>query len=149
MRVRDVMTPDPVSVTPRTSVAEARRLMQRHRIRHLPVVDHGRLVGIVSDRDVVLGDPQLRTALAALHSDLLSGAERPVAELLHAPVHTAAADEDLAAAAARLRDRRVNALPVVDGDRLVGMLTTSDCLQVLEDPQLAADLAREAREMRS
>src|SRR2546426_9196882 len=61
--VRDLMTPAPLSVSPNTPVNEARALMQRHRIRHLPVLEDGRLVGIVSDRDIrlVLPSPATRS----------------------------------------------------------------------------------------
>jgi acetoin utilization protein AcuB len=134
MLVREVMTPDPVTVTPGTSVAEVRRLLGLHMFRHLPVVDGGRLVGIVSDRDVLVGDPRLTASLQALHSDLLHGRYRRASELQHAPVVTAAPDEELAVAAGRLRELRIGALPVVEDGRLVGILTTADCLRTIERP---------------
>jgi len=59
--VRDLMTPAPLSVSPNTPVDEVRALMQQHRIRHLPVLEDGRLVGIVSDRDIRLVLPSPAT----------------------------------------------------------------------------------------
>lgn len=62
--VRELMTPTPISVSPRTSVDEARALMQQHRMRHLPVLDNERLVGMVSDRDIRLVLPSPATSLS-------------------------------------------------------------------------------------
>ncbi|MQB01916.1 MAG: CBS domain-containing protein [Actinobacteria bacterium] len=73
MYVRDVMTPDPVVAWPSTSVLYARRLMERHGIRHLPVVADAGAVGMVSARDIVMTDQQLAASLAELQSDLVTG----------------------------------------------------------------------------
>jgi len=62
--IRALMTPAPISVSPSIPVDEARALMQRHRIRHLPVLENGRLVGIVSDRDIRLVLPSPATSLS-------------------------------------------------------------------------------------
>src|SRR2546430_16771826 len=64
-RVRDLMTPAPVTIAPETSVQEAYRLMQDQRIGHLPVCEDGRLVGLVSERDLRLVLPSPATSLAA------------------------------------------------------------------------------------
>ena len=57
MRVRDAMTPSPLVVTPSTSVMSARRIMRHAGIRHLPVLDGDVLIGMLSDRDVIVKDP--------------------------------------------------------------------------------------------
>src|SRR5262245_62008507 len=62
--VRDLMTPAPLSVSPSTPVNEAQGLMQQHRIQHLPVLENGRLVGLVSDRDIALVLPSPATSLS-------------------------------------------------------------------------------------
>ena len=134
MRVRAAMTTDPVTVAPCTSVSEARRLMRRHQIRHLPVVDDGRLVGVLSDRDVTITDDVLAVALATLQSDLLGGRYRRVAEVMRTPMHTADPEEAVAVAAERMRQQRIGILPVVQGDRLIGVLGASDCLRLLREP---------------
>jgi CBS domain-containing protein len=130
-KVRDVMTSAPVSATTATSVAEARRLLQQHRIRHLPVLDAatGRLVGIVSDRDVTIGDPELARSLAALQSDLVHGQYRQVEAVMTSPVRTIGPDVGVDVAAQVLFDHRIGALPVVSRDRLVGIITTADVLR--------------------
>jgi acetoin utilization protein AcuB len=122
------MTTDLVVATPQTSLLSARRLLACHDIRHLPVVDGERLVGIVSDRDLRVGDRVLAAALAPLQSDLVGGRYRPIEAVMSKPVHTVSPSETLAAAAKLMLDSGISALPVVDEGRLVGILTTSDCL---------------------
>lgn len=131
MYVRVVMTPDPVVVWPSTSVLYARRLMERHGIRHLPVVADAGVVGMVSARDIVMTDRQLAASLAELQSDLVTGRYRRVESVMSTPVVTAAPDMPLDAAARLLATRRIGALPVVDNSWLVGILTTTDCLLAL------------------
>jgi CBS domain-containing protein len=129
--VRDVMTARPVTVTSATSVSEARRLLLQHRIRHLPVLDpqDGRLIGIVSDRDVLITDVELSESLERMQSDLVHGQYRQVAALMKAPVIAVDMDAPVWKAAALLVDHRVGALPVLHGDRLVGIISTADVLR--------------------
>ena len=112
MRVRSWMSPDPVSTAPGALVAEAGRVMHTYGIRHLPVVLHGRVVGMLSDRDV-------RGALPG----------RSVADVMSAPAHVVGADDTIEAASRLMLSRHISALPVVDVDQqLLGMITTTDCL---------------------
>ncbi len=129
MRVAEWMSPDPITVSPWTSVRAARELLAREQVRHLPVVQGERLVGIVSDRD-------LRLDQDAIDRLARGGSARPVEGevrwVMSRPVHTAAPDDELASAADRLLAERISALPVVDEeDRPVGILTTTDCLLAL------------------
>jgi CBS domain-containing protein len=126
------MTQHPITVTAQTSVLGARRLLHAHHVRHLPVVNAGeRVVGMVSDRDVLLRDSQVAQALSALQSDLLSGRYRRVETIMTAPVHTVAPDEPVSLAANLMLCWQVSGLPVVDHGRLVGIITTTDCLRAL------------------
>jgi CBS domain-containing protein len=131
MYVRDWMTANVVAATPQMSVLYVRRLLDRHGIRHLPVVDGERLVGMVSARDVRLGDPVLAASLAPLQSDIVSGRYRPIAMIMSQPVHTVSSSATLTAAAKLMLDHGISALPVVEEGRLVGILTTSDCLRAI------------------
>ena len=121
MMVRDVMTREPVTVDPRARCHEARRMMDQHRIRHLPVTDQGRLVGIVSDRDV-------RSAMSGK-----PGAN--AGEIMTLDPLTVTSETRIEHAARIMLDARVGSLPVVDGT-LVGIVTYTDLLrafvQVLE-----------------
>lgn len=78
MRVRDWMNTDPIVVGPATEVREARSLLHQNDIRHLPVVDEGRLVGIVSDRDVRIDDRSLRQLAALERVGQAAGEGKPV-----------------------------------------------------------------------
>lgn len=108
------MTDRPVTITPDRPVAEALATMSRHGIRHLLVVDGERLLGVVSDRDI---------ACAAR-------LEQPVSAIMTADeIITADPLTTLAEAARTLVFAKVGALPVLDGGRLVGLVTTHDLLR--------------------
>jgi acetoin utilization protein AcuB len=130
-RVRDLMSRNVVTVAPHASCHDAITRMVRDRIRHLPVVDaDGELRGIVTDRDLRhrLFEPGLFHAMgAAPVEQLLSGIE--VQEIMSAPVVSVAPDTRLDEAAGVMFERKLGALPVVDHDRLVGILTERDVLR--------------------
>jgi len=140
MQVRDWMTKNPVTVTPQTSVLNARRLLNRYGIRHLPVVDDaGQVVGVVSARDLALGDATVAASLSALQSDLVSGRYRSVESVMTSPAIVALASEPVATAARLMLTWAVGCLPVVEDHRLVGIITTGDCLRALVSSQDEAD----------
>jgi nucleotide-binding universal stress UspA family protein/CBS domain-containing protein len=120
--VRDVMTPAPIVIDGGETCAEAAARMCRHRVRHLPVVARdGTLEGICTDRD-------LRHYLLRRPGTLK---EARVRDVMSWPTFVTSPETDLLAAAAVMRERRVGALPVVEGRRLVGMLTETDLLRQL------------------
>lgn len=131
MLVRDWMTHPVVTVSPQTSVLNARRLLQLHGFRHLPVVDADRVVGMVSDHDIQVRDIALTRTLASLESDLLTGRYRRIETVMSHPVHVAAPDQTIQAAAAFMVARGIGALPVVDRDRLVGIIGLTDCVRAM------------------
>lgn len=112
MLVRDWMTRKPLTVRRTQSVAEAQRLLVKHRMRQLPVVERGRLLGIVTDRDLRAAPPEARV----------------VGDVMSFEAQTIDANESVDAAAHMLRTWKVNALPVVRGGKLEGILTTTDIL---------------------
>jgi acetoin utilization protein AcuB len=115
MRIHEIMSKDVVAISPARAIEEAREAMRRARIHHLVVRDEGRIVGIVSDRD-----------LAAARQ----GADT-VAEVMVRDVATARPETTVKQAANLLRGRTVGCLPVVDGTRLVGIVTITDLLDLL------------------
>ncbi len=126
LRVRDLMTWAVVTVLPDTEAEEAWDLMSDRKLRHLIVVDRdGELIGVVSHRDL------LRHALIE-QEDLPRYMERellastPVREVMVAPAVTADPEQDAAEAARNLFDNKIGCLPVVEGNRVVGILTESD-----------------------
>lgn len=128
--VRDWMTKDPLTAEPKTSIKAAWKLMQDRRIRHLPVVEQRRLVGIVTDRDLrrVLPSPATSLEIHELHYllDRLT-----VSEVMTKDVITTTPFTPMAEAARTLLRNRIGALPVLEGGALVGILSQVDVLEGL------------------
>jgi acetoin utilization protein AcuB len=131
MLVREFMQRNPVTVAPHTPLMEAEWRMEERGFRHLPVVDvDDRLLGLVSERDLREATPSdaanvSRQELAYLLSRLT------VQEVMSTPVLTARPEEPVEAAAIRMRENKIGALPVVEDDRLIGIVTTTDMLEGL------------------
>lgn len=123
--IAEVMTPAPRVASPEDPVEEALDVLHAEDIRHLPVLEHGRLVGIVSDRD-------LRLAIGRG-----SAAGSRIRDVMTAKPATITADEGLSAAAALMVQEKISALPVESGGKLEGILTLADvlrrCAEVLGD----------------
>lgn len=125
--VRDVMTPDPVTVSPRTSVDEAQKLMQNHRVGHLPVCEDERLVGLVSEWDLRLFLPSPATSLSGHELHYLLE-KLTVAEVMAQFPVTIGPNQPLLEAVRRMLSHKVEALPVTENRRVVGMLTRTNLL---------------------
>ena len=117
--IDQVMTPDPAAVSPQTPAAEARRLLNSNVINHLPVVEDGRLVGIVSSSDFL--------KLHFLDSKLQIVADATVSQIMETNVVVVRDNSTMRDAAEKLSVGGFHALPVVDKKRrLVGIVTSSD-----------------------
>ncbi len=130
MLVRNGMTKDPLTVDPGTSMFTAWKLMQDRRVRHLPVVSGGKLVGIVTDRDLRLALPSPATSLDVYEVNYLLE-KLTVSEVMTKRVISTTPYTPLEEAARTLLRHRIGALPVLEGERLVGILTRSDVLESL------------------
>ena len=124
--VRDSMVREVITVSPETTAAEALKLCREKGIRHLPVLDGGRMVGLISDRDLrlatpALGDPNRAAAL----QKILVGDE------MSREIATADPEDPIEQAAMAMHERKIGCLPVVEGDELVGILTASDVMAAL------------------
>lgn len=123
------MTDNPVTLTPERPVIAVYALMAEHEIRHVPVVEDGRLVGLISDRDLHQATPLGR---ARKPGDIAHLFTTPVSEIMTKEGFvTVDPQTTLGEAAKRLVDANVHSLPVLDGDRLVGILTTHDILRAV------------------
>jgi acetoin utilization protein AcuB len=140
MRVSELMTRDLVTIDPRTPVIDARALMNTHRIRHLLVVENGRLVGIVTDRDIRLNVPSPATSLSVWEINYLL-TRLTVEEVMTRAVITVPPSRDAREAARIMLDHKIGALPVLDGTRLVGIVTESDLVRAFADSATAPPLA--------
>lgn len=119
-----VMTPDPATISPQTGVAEARRLLDSNVINHLPVVEDGRLVGIVSSSDFL--------KLHLLDGQLPIVSDATINQIMETKVIVVNKNATLRDAAEKLSVGGFHALPVIDRKRhLVGMVTSSDLIGVL------------------
>jgi acetoin utilization protein AcuB len=131
MDVRAIMTENVVTIPASATCHRAVELMFRHRIRHLPVVDHAdRLCGVITDRDLRhhLFRPTVLKEIGTTPVETLLGAV-PVSEVMSFPVVTVTADEPLEAAARVMLEDKVGSLPVVDEGRVVGIITETDLLR--------------------
>ena len=137
MLVRELMTTALVTVPPETDVLEARRLMQRERIRHLLVTTgDGALQGIVTDRDIRLNVASPATSLSVWELNYLL-ARLTVGQVMSRSPVTTRADADAADAARVMLERKIGALPVVQGGILLGIVTESDFVRAVARPSLA------------
>ena len=132
MRVIDLITGPPITIPPETPVLEARRVMQTRGIRHLLVVENGRLVGIVTDRDIRLNMPSPATTLSVWEVNYLL-ARLTVQETMTRTVIVVEPDGPAHEAARLMVTEKIGALPVVDGERLVGIVTETDFLRAFVD----------------
>jgi acetoin utilization protein AcuB len=126
LRVRDAMTRDVVTVGPEESAARAWGLCRERNIRHLPVVEGGRLVGIVSDRDLRDLSPPRATA----DQENTLGWVR-IRDMMSTGVVTAHPLDTIEHAAKVIYENRFNCLPVVADDEIVGIITSSDLVRTL------------------
>jgi len=122
--VADLMTPDPVTVLPTTSVGEVWRIMAERRFRHMLVSDGTNgLLGLVSQRDILAG---AQSADLRVESDV-----RPIEDLMHRSVDTVRPECCAAEAARYMLSSKHSCLPVVDDDgMLVGILTEADFMRL-------------------
>lgn len=130
--VGDIMSTDPITVYADTTLDDALSVMLSNNIRRLPVIDdEGRLVGIISDRDLRLAadSPFLQETPDEVVNNL---AHHTVSEIMRTALHTIEADEPIVEAAKLMRVARVGGLPVVDEhERLVGIVTRTDLVDHL------------------
>ena len=128
MLVQNRMTRDPVRVAADASIADALRLVRQHRVRHLPVLEDGTLVGIVSDRDLRLAMPSPLGMETPEFVALVEGTR--VDAIMARDVITTGPTDTLEDAAVRMTRSRVGALPVVDAEgALVGLISETDVLR--------------------
>jgi acetoin utilization protein AcuB len=128
MLVKDWMTPNPVVVTPELTVPEASALMKKGNFRRLPVVSDGKLVGIVTDRDLKQAMPSDATSLSIWELNYLIS-KLTVGEIMTKDPMTVGESEPLQTAAHRMIQNQIGGLPVLGGGKLVGLITVTDVLK--------------------
>ena len=115
MNIREVMTPNPSTVTPNDSIQSAARIMRDEDTGAVPVVENGRPVGIVTDRDIVVR--------FVAEGGQLNG---PVRDIVSDQIVSATPDMSTREAAELMSEHQIRRLPVVENDRLVGIVSIGD-----------------------
>jgi acetoin utilization protein AcuB len=126
--VKDVMHTDVVTVPPCAPLADAFRVTRRRGIRHLPVVDDGMLVGIVSDRDLKRALPPPASGMEAPAPEF---ATMPVERIMTRAVITTGPTVSVEEAGRVMVSEKISALPVTEAGRLVGIVTETDVVALL------------------
>lgn len=129
MLVRNKMTSNVITASPETTLADALKLTRGNRIRHLPVVENNKLVGIVTDRDLRLAMPPI-WASDTDHSQLRDAlVTKQVEEVMVTEIITTSPTTPIEDAARKLYEHRIGCLPVMEDDALVGIITETDLLR--------------------
>jgi acetoin utilization protein AcuB len=128
--VREWMSADPITADIDLPIMEAHRLMTDHNIRRLPVVDGGRLAGIVTLGDVRGAEPSEATSLSIWELNYLLS-KLTVERVMSEPVITVPPNAPVAEAARLMLTNKIACLPVVEGDALVGIITESDIFRMV------------------
>ncbi len=129
--VKEWMTREVVTVSPETTLPEAHRLMTEKKIRRLPVVARGQLVGIVTRGDVRGAEPSGATSLSIWEINYLLS-QLKVEEIMTARPATISPDETIGEAARLMLEKKISGLPVVDAEgRVVGIITESDIFRLV------------------
>lgn len=126
MDARKTMTRNVLVAPAQLPLEIAYDLMMRSNIRHLPVTASGALVGMLSDRDLLL-------AAVVDENGRLQFPDRPVATLMTPSPLTCEASTSVSDLAKRMIEEKIDALPVMSGSKLVGLVTSTDLLQLLVD----------------
>ena len=135
MKVRDVMTWNVVTVSSDTPIMEARKIMDAHGVRRLPVVDKGKLVGMVSKERITRAGPGPATSLSVWEINYLL-AKMTVKEVMGKSPITVDPEMSVEAAIALAQKSGVGALPVIEKNKLVGIATTNDFFLKILNPVL-------------
>jgi len=130
MRIRDVMTKNPITVDSETLVLDAQKIMQENNIRRLPIVDKGKLVGIVTKHDLLQASPSPATSLSIHELNYLL-ARMKVKEIMKKNPMTLSPDTPFEEALKLGQDKKIGSFPVVENGKLVGIATESDIVRFL------------------
>ena len=116
MKVKDIMTKDIVYINPNATVTEAAQLMQKHNIGSVPVCEQNKLIGIVTDRDIVV-----RNIANGMNPN-----NTKVRDVMTSQVASATPDMDVSDAASIMSQKQIRRMPVIESNNLVGIVSLGD-----------------------
>jgi len=128
MRIKDVMTRNPVTVDSETLVLEAQKIMKENNIRRLPVMEKGKLVGMVTKHDLLEASPSPATSLSVFELNYLL-AKMKVKEIMKRNPVTITPDTPFEEALKLGQEKKIGSFPVVENGKLVGITTESDIIR--------------------
>ncbi|MBP5427491.1 MAG: CBS domain-containing protein [Clostridiales bacterium] len=115
MKIKDVMTKNVACISPTSTIIEAARLMQKHNVGVIPVCDATKMVGIVTDRDIVVRNIANGT-----------GVDKEVRDIMTSDVKTVTKDMDVEDATNIMSEAQVRRLPVLEDNKVIGMVSIGD-----------------------
>lgn len=131
MLVGERMSRNPVTILDTASIDDGLHLMRERKVRRLPVLDAtGKMVGIVSDKDLLHAAPSPATSLSVYELHYLL-AKLTIRQVMSSPVISVGPDTPLEEAARVMADNKIGGLPVIEGDKLVGIITETDVFKIL------------------
>ncbi len=130
MRVKDFMKTNVITVPSSTSVYDAFKIMKENQIKRLPIVDNGKLVGIVSRRGLKEATPSKATTLSVYELNYLLS-KMTVKDVMHKKVITIPPDFSFEAAAYTMHKYQIGGLPVTEGKKLVGYISSNDLFDIM------------------
>jgi acetoin utilization protein AcuB len=131
-RVRDYMTRDPQTLDSKNTLLDAALMLRRLELRHIPILEDGRLVGILTDRDVGRVAPSILMGISPQDYNRVFE-DTPVAKVMTRNLLSTTPEAPLAEAVHLLYNHKVGCLPVLEDGRLVGIITVVDMLRALHD----------------
>lgn len=131
-RVRDYMTPEPQTLDITSTLLDAVLLIRRAELRHIPILQDGRLVGILTDRDVGRVAPSILSPVSPQEYNRFFE-DTPVGKVMTRNPLRISPEATLAEAVHLLYINKLGCLPVLDGEQLTGIITVSDMLRALHD----------------
>lgn len=132
MYVKNRMTSNPYTISPDATIAEALEFMREKKVKRLPVVKANKLVGIVTEREMMEVSPSKATTLSIFELNYLLSKTK-VSSIMTREVITVSPNALLEEAALLMRDNEIRALPVVDNGKLVGIITETDIFDAFID----------------
>ena len=128
MYLQDVMTTDVLTLPSKTSIIKARRIMEKKKLRRIPVVDNGKLVGIITRKIVEKAFPKETNSedVFEFSYNIASLYRKPIRNIMRTEVVTASPDMTVEEAVALAQDKKVGALVIVENGQVIGIATTND-----------------------
>jgi acetoin utilization protein AcuB len=130
MRIRDMMTKNPITVDGETLVLDAQKIMKENNIRRLPVVDKGKLVGMITKHDLLEASPSPATSLSVHELNYLLS-KMKVKEIMKKNPATLTPDTPFEEALRIGQEKKIGSFPIVDKGKLVGIATESDIVRFM------------------